>query len=109
MTALQEGTSISFSRKIELYQGCALRKARRSGYAFGAKTNISWSPKGERKSPGPPGSSQVLLKVSLAVLYIGVSFFQNAGEESVSNLDKIRYANGGMPTADLRLNMQKVQ
>lgn len=31
----------------------------------------------------------------------------NAGEESVSNLDKIRYANGGMPTADLRLNMQK--
>ena len=33
---------------------------------------------------------------------------QNAGEESVANLDKIRYANGRTPTADLRLNMQKV-
>ena len=33
---------------------------------------------------------------------------QNAGEESVSNLDKIRYANGRTPTADLRMNMQKV-
>lgn len=26
----------------------------------------------------------------------------------MSNLDKIRYANGGTPTADLRMNMQKV-
>ena len=33
---------------------------------------------------------------------------QNAGEESVANLDKIRYANGRTPTADLRLDMQKV-
>ncbi|XP_020617149.1 succinate dehydrogenase [ubiquinone] flavoprotein subunit, mitochondrial-like, partial [Orbicella faveolata] len=32
----------------------------------------------------------------------------NAGEESVANLDKIRYANGRTPTADLRLNMQKI-
>lgn len=31
----------------------------------------------------------------------------NAGEESVANLDKIRYANGSTPTADLRMNMQK--
>lgn len=34
---------------------------------------------------------------------------QNAGEESVANLDKIRYANGSTPTADLRMNMQKVK
>lgn len=33
--------------------------------------------------------------------------FQNAGEESVANLDKIRNANGSIPTADLRLTMQK--
>ncbi|KAK6167320.1 hypothetical protein SNE40_021381 [Patella caerulea] len=32
---------------------------------------------------------------------------ENAGEESVANLDKIRYANGSTPTADLRLSMQK--
>lgn len=31
----------------------------------------------------------------------------NAGEESVANLDKLRYANGAIPTANLRLNMQK--
>lgn len=31
----------------------------------------------------------------------------NAGEESVANLDKIRYSNGSTPTADLRMNMQK--
>ena len=34
--------------------------------------------------------------------------FQNAGEASVANLDKMRYANGSTPTADLRLRMQKV-
>lgn len=33
---------------------------------------------------------------------------QNAGEASVANLDKLRHANGKSPTADLRLNMQKV-
>lgn len=31
----------------------------------------------------------------------------NAGEESVANLDTVRYANGAIPTADLRLKMQK--
>ncbi|XP_018917254.1 succinate dehydrogenase [ubiquinone] flavoprotein subunit, mitochondrial [Bemisia tabaci] len=31
----------------------------------------------------------------------------NAGEESVANLDKIRFANGSVSTATLRLNMQK--
>jgi len=32
----------------------------------------------------------------------------NAGEESVANLDRIRFANGSTPTADMRLRMQKV-
>lgn len=32
---------------------------------------------------------------------------QNAGEASVANLDCIRFANGSVPTAQLRLNMQK--
>jgi len=32
---------------------------------------------------------------------------QNAGEESVANLDRIRYAQGDTPTADMRLSMQK--
>ncbi|KAJ8273119.1 hypothetical protein GJAV_G00097650 [Gymnothorax javanicus] len=31
----------------------------------------------------------------------------NAGEESVANLDKIRYANGNTRTSEIRLNMQK--
>lgn len=31
----------------------------------------------------------------------------NAGEESVANLDAVRYADGAIPTADLRLEMQK--
>lgn len=31
----------------------------------------------------------------------------NVGEESVANLDWARYANGAIPTADLRLKMQK--
>lgn len=35
------------------------------------------------------------------------SIKQNAGEESVANLDKIRHANGDTPTANLRLDMQK--
>lgn len=34
--------------------------------------------------------------------------FQNAGEESVANLDKLRNANGSLPVAKIRLNMQKV-
>lgn len=32
----------------------------------------------------------------------------NAGEATIANLDKLRYANGAIPTADLRLKMQKV-
>lgn len=32
---------------------------------------------------------------------------QNAGEASVANLDKVRHLNGSIPTAVLRLNMQK--
>lgn len=32
---------------------------------------------------------------------------ENAGEESINNLDKVRYANGSISTADLRLRMQK--
>ncbi|KAJ8970490.1 hypothetical protein NQ314_001207 [Rhamnusium bicolor] len=35
------------------------------------------------------------------------SIRENAGEESVANLDWCRYANGAIPTADLRLQMQK--
>lgn len=31
----------------------------------------------------------------------------NAGEASVANLDKVRFASGSIPTADLRLRMQK--
>ncbi|KAJ8395296.1 hypothetical protein AAFF_G00034980 [Aldrovandia affinis] len=31
----------------------------------------------------------------------------NAGEESVANLDKLRYANGNIRTSEIRLNMQK--
>ena len=34
-------------------------------------------------------------------------FLQNAGEASVANLDKIRFANGDVATAELRLQMQK--
>eukprot|EP01132_Coremiostelium_polycephalum_P003324 gene3323-4166_t len=32
----------------------------------------------------------------------------NAGEESIANLDKVRYADGSTSTADLRLQMQKI-
>ena len=35
-------------------------------------------------------------------------YFQNAGEASIANLDKVRYADGHTPTADLRLKLQKV-
>ena len=33
----------------------------------------------------------------------------SAGEESVANLDKLRFANGSLRTSEIRLNMQKVQ
>lgn len=32
----------------------------------------------------------------------------NAGEESVMNLDKLRFADGSIRTSELRLSMQKV-
>lgn len=32
----------------------------------------------------------------------------DAGEESVANLDKLRFANGTIRTSEVRLNMQKV-
>ena len=32
---------------------------------------------------------------------------ENAGESSVALIDKLRYAKGSLPTADLRLKMQK--
>ena len=35
------------------------------------------------------------------------SLSPNAGEASVSNLDKVRHANGSISTADLRLKLQK--
>uniref|UniRef100_A0A8C7DXD5 Malate dehydrogenase [quinone] flavoprotein subunit n=1 Tax=Naja naja TaxID=35670 RepID=A0A8C7DXD5_NAJNA len=35
------------------------------------------------------------------------SIKSNAGEESVANLDKLRFANGNVRTSELRLNMQK--
>jgi succinate dehydrogenase/fumarate reductase flavoprotein subunit len=40
-------------------------------------------------------------------LYFYLGYFQNAGEQSVANLDKIRHNNGDIPTADLRLKLQK--
>lgn len=33
----------------------------------------------------------------------------SAGEESVANLDKLRFANGSLRTSEIRLNMQKVR
>lgn len=39
---------------------------------------------------------------------MSVGCLQNAGEESIANLDKMRNANGSTPTADLRLKLQKV-
>lgn len=33
----------------------------------------------------------------------------NAGEESVMNLDKLRFADGSIRTSELRLSMQKVR
>jgi succinate dehydrogenase (ubiquinone) flavoprotein subunit len=35
------------------------------------------------------------------------SLIQNAGEESVANIDKLRHANGSLSTAEIRLKMQK--
>lgn len=47
---------------------------------------------------------------NLMYLYLCLVFFgQNAGEESVANIDKLRHANGSQTTADIRLKMQKVE
>mmetsp|Transcript_20247 Transcript_20247/g.29066 ORF Transcript_20247/g.29066 Transcript_20247/m.29066 type:complete len:639 (-) Transcript_20247:122-2038(-) len=35
-------------------------------------------------------------------------FKENAGQESIANLDKLRHSNGSSPTADIRMQMQKV-
>lgn len=43
----------------------------------------------------------------LCLLLIVIIFVQNAGEESIANIDKLRFSNGTVPTADLRLEMQK--
>lgn len=37
-----------------------------------------------------------------------ILFFKDAGESSISNLDKLRHAKGSTSTAQLRLKMQKV-
>lgn len=38
---------------------------------------------------------------------VNLFLVQNAGEFSVANLDSVRYADGQVSTADLRLKMQK--
>lgn len=37
-----------------------------------------------------------------------LSFSQNAGEESVANIDKLLHSEGSIPTAELRVRLQKV-
>jgi len=60
-------------------------------------------PPGQRSSP--EGIAELLLVVfSQRHFFLR---FQNAGEESVANLDWVRNANGAIPTANLRLKMQK--
>ena len=56
--------------------------------------------------PLPPQTTSLLFTMKLTCVLIG--FFQNAGEASVANLDRLRHANGNVPTAELRLRMQKV-
>lgn len=49
------------------------------------------------------------LSVPFSWLFLFVCIVkQNAGEESVANIDRLRYAKGSVKTADLRLTMQKV-
>lgn len=43
----------------------------------------------------------------LIIIQFHIWNLQNAGEESVANLDKIKHNNGKITTADLRLKMQK--
>lgn len=55
----------------------------------------------------------LLKKVKKIIVFLffmswGFFFGQNAGEESVANIDKLRHANGSQTTADIRHKMQKV-
>lgn len=45
--------------------------------------------------------------VEIVIQYFKLIPLQNAGEESVANLDKIRNAKGNISTSELRLTMQK--
>lgn len=49
-------------------------------------------------------------KIIVFLFFMSWGFFfgQNAGEESVANIDKLRHANGSQTTADIRHKMQKV-
>lgn len=49
-------------------------------------------------------------KIIVFLFFMSWVFFfgQNAGEESVANIDKLRHANGSQTTADIRHKMQKV-
>jgi len=57
---------------------------------------------------------EIMRKVTTRILFTFISysscfvFFQSAGEESVANLDKLRFSNGRTTVASLRLKMQKV-
>lgn len=65
---------------------CGQRKLSISAYdGFAADSGVCF-PLGEKLSPLKP----------------------SAGEESVANLDKLRFATGSMRTSEIRLNMQKV-
>lgn len=53
------------------------------------------------------------MKSLLTLLYVALGeklspLKPSAGEESVANLDKLRFANGSLRTSEIRLNMQKV-
>ena len=47
-------------------------------------------------------------KIHLFNIILLCLLLQNAGEESVANLDKLRFADGSTKVAELRLNLQKV-
>ena len=44
----------------------------------------------------------------MGTLVISLFLLQSAGQASLANLDKVRYAEGQTSTADLRLQLQKV-
>lgn len=54
----------------------------------------------------------VFQKLNSSLFFLGdkvAPIKANAGEESVMNLDKLRFADGSIRTSELRLNMQKVR